>query len=102
PPLPLARSIIFPYSTLCRSLGLTREAVDRPGHRDERVLGDAVDGGLVEECGADETAHHPGGVEALDEELGGQPGADAAVGRCARSEEHTSELQSRENLVCRL
>src|SRR5690606_41622793 len=31
--------------------------------------------------------------------------ADSAVGNCwntARSEEHTSELQSRENLVCRL
>src|SRR5215475_16038553 len=24
------------------------------------------------------------------------------AGRCSRSEEHTSELQSRENLVCRL
>src|SRR5690606_41742251 len=26
----------------------------------------------------------------------------AGRGRCGRSEEHTSELQSRENLVCRL
>src|SRR5690606_41185763 len=30
-----------------------------------------------------------------------QPGADGAADR-GRSEEHTSELQSRENLVCRL
>src|SRR5690606_41758684 len=27
---------------------------------------------------------------------------DANIARCTRSEEHTSELQSRENLVCRL
>src|SRR5207302_10274667 len=27
---------------------------------------------------------------------------ESASARCARSEEHTSELQSRENLVCRL
>src|SRR5436309_8621732 len=27
---------------------------------------------------------------------------DAAIAECKRSEEHTSELQSRENLVCRL
>src|SRR5690606_41667704 len=29
-------------------------------------------------------------------------GLSAAAPRCLRSEEHTSELQSRENLVCRL
>src|SRR5690606_40725093 len=39
--------------------------------------------------------------------LGAGPGWPDAEGRCARpaaprSEEHTSELQSRENLVCRL
>src|SRR5690606_41651147 len=30
------------------------------------------------------------------------PITDAVTGACERSEEHTSELQSRENLVCRL
>src|SRR5207302_8530060 len=33
--------------------------------------------------------------------VGAGPGNDA-IARLARSEEHTSELQSRENLVCRL
>src|SRR5436309_12613424 len=33
---------------------------------------------------------------------GPQGGDDRAVGAANRSEEHTSELQSRENLVCRL
>src|SRR5215475_14969356 len=33
---------------------------------------------------------------------GHRPGAGSAPGRLPRSEEHTSELQSRENLVCRL
>src|SRR5690606_41743664 len=31
-----------------------------------------------------------------------KPSIAAVQGRCIRSEEHTSELQSRENLVCRL
>src|SRR5260370_24459442 len=67
------RSTLFPYTTLFRS----RDA--------ERVVGDAGDGEVV-----------------------GQPVGDdfpgpAAVGRAhQRSEEHTSELQSHLNLVCRL
>src|SRR5207302_4339220 len=32
----------------------------------------------------------------------GRSSPGACKGRCQRSEEHTSELQSRENLVCRL
>src|SRR5207302_3786171 len=35
-------------------------------------------------------------------ELGGQASVPGAAGTWKRSEEHTSELQSRENLVCRL
>src|SRR5690606_40321282 len=78
---------LFPYTTLFRSLG-------HPG--------DEVDVGLA----ALLQAHHPVGQRA-----GGLP----AVAGCnpphhfrqrgvleRRSEEHTSELQSRENLVCRL
>src|SRR2546430_7587058 len=70
------RSTLFPYTTLFRSLGLY--ARDR-----HRLL-----------------AHH---VVALlqsphgELEMGGGRGADVD-----RSEEHTSELQSQSNLVCRL
>src|SRR5256885_6883388 len=66
------RSTLFPYTTLFRSCHV-RGAADR----------DAA------------------GVGA-DAELGGAPAGAAGLGAIARSEEHTSELQSPCNLVCRL
>src|SRR5690606_39476785 len=74
------RSTLFPYTTLFRSLHVDRRA----GH------GQAVDG-----------LHH-GEVEA--ELPVGEGGHQVALAQLdlVRSEEHTSELQSRENLVCRL
>src|SRR5690606_39627440 len=45
--------------------------------------------------------HAPGGAEeGTEREVGGRRLVEPALG--PRSEEHTSELQSRENLVCRL
>src|SRR2546430_8258302 len=67
------RSTLFPYTTLFRSLD-AREALL------EAVLGDRE-----EELGGGAEAAHQG-----DQELD------------LRSEEHTSELQSQSNLVCRL
>src|SRR5436309_8796906 len=69
-------STLFPYTTLFRSVIVGHRLAD---HRHEIVqgrldIGEAVENGLL-----DRLAY----VE-------------------ARSEEHTSELQSRENLVCRL
>src|SRR3712207_6954919 len=81
------RSTLFPYTTLFRS-HLGGRAEDQPGPR----LGDA---GLGE--------RRPSRAE-----LGGvalQHGQDAVRAHAAqqpRSEEHTSELQSRQYLVCRL
>src|SRR3712207_7253509 len=80
------RSTLFPYTTLFRSAGL---------------LGDPVVHDL-------EAARH---VDQLDARLVGQ--AEGRVGdeqhrqvvarrHAVRSEEHTSELQSRQYLVCRL
>src|SRR5256884_7391209 len=86
------RSTLFPYTTLFRS--------DHHGHLDTHAgdfgdLGDhALDGGTVD---AERVVAH--------ERLTGQLEQDALVGRCGvghRSEEHTSELQSRLHLVCRL
>src|SRR3712207_8091757 len=80
------RSTLFPYTTLFRSLALDA-AVEALRHavRLRRVrLGGAV---LRAERGA-----------GFREGAGGD--ARAAVGQ--RSEEHTSELQSRQYLVCRL
>src|SRR3712207_8770591 len=69
------RSTLFPYTTLFRSSLLAYR--------------------------------HPAGqvelVHRLGEELGAPPaGLEQHPGRCRRSEEHTSELQSRQYLVCRL
>src|SRR3712207_8866393 len=74
------RSTLFPYTTLFRSdVGVT---TGRLGARARRI--DAVQGSVAE---------------------GGQPFEKAAVRATDvddRSEEHTSELQSRQYLVCRL
>src|SRR5690349_22556918 len=72
------RSTLFPYTTLFRSphsngYSLVRKILDRAGHP-------------------------------FDLDLGGVRLADALLAHAAevRSEEHTSELQSRRDLVCRL
>src|SRR3712207_7336606 len=79
------RSTLFPYTTLFRS-ALAREGA--------RVAVTDLDGGAAErvagEIGAAATALSLDVTDA---------GAVAAV---LRSEEHTSELQSRQYLVCRL
>src|SRR2546427_7902347 len=86
------RSTLFPYTTLFRSLGEPPQLVAAAhGHLGGQIsLGDA--GEPVLELGqrpphapADEVGHQRHGERAED-----------------RSEEHTSELQSQSNLVCRL
>src|SRR3712207_9552640 len=96
------RSTLFPYTTLFRSVEvaaaqqlavLEHERVvrrrielsaDEPGREVEGVEDRPVD-----------LRHAPGRVRVLDARIA------VAVG-LARSEEHTSELQSRQYLVCRL
>src|SRR2546429_5344008 len=79
------RSTLFPYTTLFRSLHVADAAlVHRAAHR----LGDLR---LVAAHEALAVAHRL--------VLAGQPAIDDL--QC-RSEEHTSELQSRLHLVCRL
>src|SRR3712207_9306512 len=96
------RSTLFPYTTLFRSGddSLTPRLVDH----DERMLTEDVDG-----VPADRhlTLLHDGGVlvaQHLAARLGAleRPGQEQLVGDERRSEEHTSELQSRQYLVCRL
>src|SRR2546427_7431375 len=77
------RSTLFPYTTLFRS----RAQAGHPAHAESRAGGHH----------GDEAAEDPSA--ALDELLRPEPGR---RGRRARSEEHTSELQSQSNLVCRL
>src|SRR3712207_7243499 len=81
------RSTLFPYTTLFRSAGPVP-----PGLRDAHYAG-------AKKLGHEGTyvyPHaHPDGV------VPQQYPPDALVGK-DRSEEHTSELQSRQYLVCRL
>src|SRR3712207_8741985 len=83
------RSTLFPYTTLFRSVGLAHADADRA---DDRRL---------------ERLHQPDlRIKALLQVVGqdrvvGEAGLQAA-GVHVRSEEHTSELQSRQYLVCRL
>src|SRR2546430_12667845 len=71
------RSTLFPYTTLFRSVGSGRCGWPRPG-----------DGGMLAVITQSLSG---GGVENM-----------AWVLPTRRSEEHTSELQSQSNLVCRL
>src|SRR3712207_8614819 len=74
------RSTLFPYTTLFRSpTGLSKTPRSQPQHQAQVLHGGA--GRALAEV-----------VEARDEQRMG----------IARSEEHTSELQSRQYLVCRL
>src|SRR5690349_23060279 len=75
------RSTLFPYTTLFRS-GLERTAAQRADaeHRKEIAVGSH--------------RHHAFGTV--------NPGHERSRDFVGRSEEHTSELQSRRDLVCRL
>src|SRR3712207_8299547 len=89
------RSTLFPYTTLFRSpLGraqqVARAEVLRHEPHDEARDRAAADDG--ERAPAARTADQPQAVEAPE-----RPQL-----RAQRSEEHTSELQSRQYLVCRL
>src|SRR3712207_9432352 len=96
------RSTLFPYTTLFRSPVVQHPAVERGGHQDgvepqglviivQRLLGPA------------ERLEGQGTVVEAARGLGRRADADAIrQGRVLRSEEHTSELQSRQYLVCRL
>src|SRR3712207_7061342 len=81
------RSTLFPYTTLFRSVRAADQVEQRvgDGQRQQRVGGQ-------QEAGR--------GVP--DEEQVREGGRGRAGERHQRSEEHTSELQSRQYLVCRL
>src|SRR3712207_8496025 len=79
------RSTLFPYTTLFRSED-DRLAFDREQSGGEPLASAPADAGEIIERGA-----------GLD-----QNRAEAVAAHQLRSEEHTSELQSRQYLVCRL
>src|SRR5256884_4190097 len=94
------RSTLFPYTTLFRSPDASRQLV--PLHMPAVVC----QRGVIKEVGADDPVHlqvlEMVG-DALEEALANVGVVRRGVGfSVMRSEEHTSELQSRLHLVCRL
>src|SRR3712207_8942024 len=87
------RSTLFPYTTLFRSRG-------GPGGRKPRLQPAwlYILGALHISCGADVESQPRGRPLARH----GRSPARRHIAARARSEEHTSELQSRQYLVCRL
>src|SRR3712207_7743373 len=84
------RSTLFPYTTLFRSIEDKGRAIRLPTHAQDKVRkATRVSNELSAMLGR----------EPADEEVAERLGW--TVGRM-RSEEHTSELQSRQYLVCRL
>src|SRR2546427_8399170 len=85
------RSTLFPYTTLFRSLDDVRRGVDDAGHEQhaggQRVAAQRLQ--LVLVARARERQRERADLCAIDD-------------RQQRSEEHTSELQSQSNIVCRL
>src|SRR5947209_15620192 len=83
------RSTLFPYTTLFRSVDWARAHWRRNGDVDDSGCVAGTHSGYLG-IGVDRVRGGCGGVE-LDR-----------AERLLRSEEHTSELQSRQYLVCRL
>src|SRR5690606_41285460 len=89
----LRRSALFPSTTLFRSLGLTRRESELPLPQ----LGEASPGRWPQ-LSVTEPRSQP--TRLADRAISGIRSQSKRIG--SRSEEHTSELQSRENIVCRL
>src|SRR5690242_21321009 len=87
PPPP--RSTLFPYTTLFRSRAAERARAGRPARRHGRARGDVAAARISAERSALPRGRHTHRVVRVSRDV-------------PRSEEHTSELQSHVNLVCRL
>src|SRR2546427_6630690 len=93
------RSTLFPYTTLFRSGMLEKSSqqalINFPGAREPAAAIELMP--AARHVAHDPVNHHvPGaGIERADR-------LERPPGREIRSEEHTSELQSQSNLVCRL
>src|SRR3712207_7489211 len=85
------RSTLFPYTTLFRSVGLGQDVAVELEADGTRAGKDVDPVERVDRMGDDPLVFLVPGVEAVEVEHD-----------VARSEEHTSELQSRQYLVCRL
>src|SRR3712207_8609975 len=95
------RSTLFPYTTLCRS----RDYVCKTGFRSVVLgLSGGIDSSLVAAIAADALGPENVIGVSMPSRYSSQGSKDDAadLANALRSEEHTSELQSRQYLVCRL
>src|SRR5690606_40206067 len=101
-PQPALCSTLLPYTTLFRSQGLKTRGGFHGTHRTPRLLR-RLAGRLPPPLRSAGLRHDRWRVLPTAGGRGAVPGAVLALGPDLhrRSEEHTSELQSRENLVCR-
>src|SRR3712207_8919564 len=91
---PPPRATLFPYATLFRSKG-----IEFRFHASFTEVTKAEDGSLDIRMTGCEPIH----ADLLLYAIGRQPNTDGlGLENAGRSEEHTSELQSRQYLVCRL
>src|SRR3712207_9550931 len=96
------RSTLFPYTTLFRSESvgvIAAQAIGEPGT--QLTLRTFHSGGVAENTAANSTITAKSDAKIEFEDLRTVPFKDDDDKDC-RSEEHTSELQSRQYLVCRL
>src|SRR5688572_31749754 len=92
-PLP-PRSTLFPYTTLFRSASSTSRQKPPDLHELDRQYRAGRDRGRADRI--------PGGGAAVRRRVLAARAAGRGAALQSRSEEHTSELQSQSNLVCRL
>src|SRR2546429_2640421 len=90
------RSTLFPYTTLFRSLGTPGDQINNGnytigGDGVATLMGAMVQTNLLDAASSSDMTTNPSGLPPK-----------GTVGVPYRSEEHTSELQSRLHLVCRL
>src|SRR3712207_7731998 len=90
------RSTLFPYTTLFRSEGGIEDHPEHPDTHEEHEHRRGGEHPAPEERERDDRLGSP----ELDRDKGSQQ--DTRDDEARRSEEHTSELQSRQYLVCRL
>src|SRR3712207_8394172 len=95
------RSTLFPYTTLFRA-GLLFASLDTARRSAVTRGRELLDETLRALARAREAIREIPGLDVLDERLAGAPGVFDYDPLRLRSEEHTSELQSRQYLVCRL
>src|SRR3712207_9458319 len=96
------RSTLFPYTTLFRS-GLCGSEEQRAEWLPKLASGDTIGAfGLTEPLSGSDSAQGLRTTALRDGDNWILNGSKRWIGNATRSEEHTSELQSRQYLVCRL